>query len=94
MNKRYNTEFYHAVDKLCIKNGLTHRELANIVGISEITLSRYLTGERKISLYVFMSMCKAFKITAEDLYEIYLFSNMEQRVAKYREKHETKGKDN
>lgn len=90
MKKRYNTEFYHAIDKLCIKKRITHRELAEIVGVSEVTLSRCLTGERKISLSVFMGLCKAFGITAEELYKVYLFSNMEQRVAKYRAEHEPK----
>lgn len=92
MRKKYNTEFYHVIDKLCIDKGITHRELAEIVGVSEVTLSRYLTGERTISLSVFMGLCKAFKITAEDLYKKYLFSNMKQRVEKYREEHEATGR--
>lgn len=89
MKKRFNTEFYHVIDKYCVSKSITHRELAEIAGVNEVTLSRYLTGQRKISLSVFMSLCKAFDVRAEDLYKIYLFSNMEQRVAKYREEHET-----
>lgn len=89
MSKRFNTEFYHAIDKLCIDKRITHRELAEIVGVSEVTLSRYLTGERLISLSAFMGICKAFDITAEDLYKTYLFSNMRQRVERYRKEHES-----
>lgn len=89
MKKRFNTEFYHAIDKLCVNKGITHKELAEITGIHEVTLSMYLTGQRKISLSAFMALCKAFDVKAEDLYKTYLFSNIEQRVARYREEHET-----
>ena len=89
MKKRFNTEFYHAIDKLCVEKGITHRRLAEIIGIHEVSLSRYLTGQRKITLSAFMSLCKAFDVKAEDLYKTYLFSNMKQRVARYRAEHET-----
>ena len=89
MKKRFNTEFYHAIDKLCVNKGITHRELAEQIGISEVTLSRYLTGERKIALSAFMGICEAFSVKAEDLYKTYLFSDMKQRVARYRAEHET-----
>lgn len=88
MNKRYNTDFYYTIDKLCIKHGITHRRLAEIVGIDEVTLSRYLTGERIMTLSAFMGICKAFNVTAEELYKSYVYSNMRQRVAKYRAEHE------
>lgn len=84
MSKKHNSEFYYAIDKLCIKKGMTHKELAEFVGVNEPTLSRYLTGVRKIPLSSFMRMCKVFNITAEELYKIYLFSNMERRVTRYR----------
>ena len=89
MKKRLNTEFYHAIDVLCIDKHITHRELAEKVGVSEVTLSRYLTGERLISLSVFMGICKVFDIKAEDLYKTYMFSNMRQRVERYRKEHES-----
>lgn len=79
MKKRFNTDFYHEIDKLCIKNKITHRKLAELVGVSEVTMSRYLTGERKLQLSVFMKMCKIFEITPDELYKIY----MEQVVETY-----------
>lgn len=76
--------FYHKIDELCIKNKITHRKLAEKIGVNEVTLSRYLTGERKLQLMPFMSMCKTLKIDPNALYKIYLFARMEERVAKYR----------
>ena len=78
MKRRFNTEFYHAVDKYCVDNGITHRELALIVGISDVMLSRCLTCERNISLPVFMKMCKAFNLSYDEIWELYnayIFSN-------------------
>ena len=77
-------EFYHRIDELCVKNGITHRQLAEQIGVNEVTLSRYLTGERKVQLMPFMGMCKALKVEPSDLYKTYLFARMEDRVAKYR----------
>jgi DNA-binding Xre family transcriptional regulator len=77
-----NTEFYQAIDKLCAEKGITHKRLAEIAGIHEVTLSRYLTGQRKISLSAFIGICEAFGVKAEDLYKAYLFSNMEHETHK------------
>lgn len=88
MKKRFNTEFYHVIDKYCVKKGITHKELAEKIGVGEGSLSMYLTGQHKITLSAFMGMCDVFGVKAEDLYKTYLFSNMEQRVARYRAEHE------
>ena len=88
MKKRFNTEFYHVIDKYCVNKGITHRELAEKIDVDEVTLSRYLTGQRKITLLAFMEICDVFGVKAEELYKTYLFSCMEQRVARYREEHE------
>lgn len=80
--------FYHKVDELCVKHGITHRQLAEKCGISDVTLCRYLLGERSIQLMPFMAMCRALKISPEDLYSTYLYAGMEKRVAKYRKEHE------
>ena len=77
-----NTEFYHAIDKLCAEKGITHKRLAEIAGIKEVTLSRYLTGQNKIALSAFMGICEVFGVKAEYLYNIYLFSNMEHETHK------------
>ena len=88
MNKAYNTEFYIYIDTLCWKKGITHRELAEECGITEVTMSRYLRGERTLSLATFMRICKIFEIEPNDLYKKYLFSEMRRRVEKYKEEHE------
>lgn len=80
--------FYREIDELCVKKGITHRRLSEIIGVNEVTLSRYLRGERKMQLSPFMAMCKAFDVSAESLYKTYLYANLEKRVAKYREEHE------
>jgi transcriptional regulator with XRE-family HTH domain len=80
--------FYHKIDELCVRHGITHRQLAEECGISEVTLCRYLLGERSIQLMPFMAMCRALKISPEDLYSTYLYARMEKRVAKYRAEHE------
>lgn len=81
-------EFYRKIDDLCVRRGITHRRLAEEIGVNEVTLSRYLTGERKCQLSPFMGMCKVLNIQPEELYKTYLYAQMEQRVAKYRSEHE------
>ena len=34
------------ISQLLIKNGLTQRELAKIVGVTEVSMSRYISGDR------------------------------------------------
>ena len=80
--------FYKVVDTLCAKKGMSHCELADAIGISNVTLSRYLTGQRAVQLSPFMSMCRVLEINPESLYKTYLFARMETRVANYRAEHE------
>lgn len=81
-------EFYRKIDELCVEKRITHRALSKKIGVNEVTLSRYLTGQRMMQLAPFMAMCKVFEIAPEDLYKTYVYSNLERRVAKYREEHE------
>ena len=80
--------FYRKVDELCVKKGITHRRLAEIIGVNEVTLSRYLNGERKMQLGPFMLMCKAFDVSPESLFKTYTYARMEKRVEQYRKEHE------
>ena len=80
--------YYRKVDELCVKRGIMHRALAEKIGISDVTLSRYLTCERSTQLCPFMSICEVFEINPEELYKTYLYARMEQLVAKYRAEHE------
>ncbi|MBR3321834.1 MAG: helix-turn-helix transcriptional regulator [Exiguobacterium sp.] len=81
-------EFYRKVDELCVKKGITHRALAEKIGVNEVTLSRYLLGQRTIQLMPFMGMCKALDVPVEELYKVYLYARLEQRVIRYRTEHE------
>ena len=80
--------FYRVVDTLCAKKGISHRELAERIGVGEVTLSRYLNGERKVQLSPFMSMCKVLDINPESLFKTYTYARLEQRVIRYREQTE------
>ena len=82
--------FYHKIDELCVRNGITHRRLAEECGVNEVTMSRYLMGERKIQLMPFMAICKTLNVSPEDLYSTYLYARMEKRVSRYRAEHEQK----
>lgn len=77
--------FYRVVDTLCAKKGISHRELAERIGVGEVTLSRYLNGERKVQLSPFMSMCEVLDINPESLFKTYTYARLEQRVIRYRE---------
>lgn len=80
--------FYRVVDTLCAKKGISHRELAERIGVGEVTLSRYLNGERKVQLSPFMGMCKVLDINPESLFKTYTYARLEQRVIRFREQTE------
>ena len=80
--------FYNRVDELCIEKRITHRRLAEKIGVNEVTLSRYLTGERRFQLSPFMTMCKVLEVEPTDLFKTYTYAQMEIRVKRYREEHE------
>ena len=80
--------FYRVVDTLCAKKGISHRVLAEKIGVNEVTLSRYLNGERKVQLSPFMSMCEVLNINPESLFKTYTYARLEQRVIRYREQTE------
>ena len=83
--------FYRVVDTLCAKKGISHRELAERIGVGDVTLSRYLNGERKVQLSPFMNMSRALEIDPEALFTIYTYARLEQRVNRYRELTEREG---
>lgn len=47
------------------ENGLTQKELAEKLEITEVSLSRYLNGKRMVKLEVFDKMCEVFNVTAD-----------------------------
>lgn len=78
-------EFYKQIDILCKRKGITHKELAEEIGITQTTLSRYLRMKRTINIYSFMRICKIFDILPETLYKTYLYASLEARVNRYKE---------
>ncbi|MBO5318994.1 MAG: helix-turn-helix transcriptional regulator [Ruminococcus sp.] len=46
---------------------MTQKEFANELGITEATLSRYLTGQREPSLSMIVRMSEVLKCTTDDL---------------------------
>ena len=84
-------EFYRRIDELCVLKGMTHRALSEKIGVNEVTLSRYLRGERAIQLSPFMNMCKVLDVEPTDLFKTYTYARLEQRVKSYREVHEQRG---
>lgn len=53
------------------RNCMTNRAAANKLGISEVSLSRYLNGQRKIPLGVIRSVCGLFVLTIEEVEILY-----------------------
>ncbi|MCI1831510.1 MAG: helix-turn-helix domain-containing protein [Bifidobacterium sp.] len=49
------------------RTGKTNDELAEAVGVSAVTILRYLRGQRQIPIDVFGDLCKALEISAADI---------------------------
>ena len=82
--------YYNKIDEQCKKKHMTHKELAEEIGITEVTMSRYLKCDRATRLCAFMAICRILDIVPEELYKTYLYTRVEMRVRKYREDHQTK----
>ena len=69
------------------KKGYNQKMLAEIIGETEATMSRYLNLKRDCSLSCFMGLCYILKLDFDELYRHYRYSRYEKRVAAYREEH-------
>lgn len=49
------------------RTGKTNEELADAVGVSAVTVLRYLRGQRQIPIDVFGDLCKALYVSAADI---------------------------
>lgn len=49
------------------RTGKTNEELADAVGVSAVTVLRYLRGQRQIPIDVFGDLCKALDVSAADI---------------------------
>lgn len=59
--------FAERVKKLLDARGISQRELADEVGITEVTMSRYITAERVPSATLIPSFAKALHVTCDYL---------------------------
>ena len=49
------------------RTGKTNEELADAVGVSAVTVLRYLRGQRQIPIDVFGDLCKALDVSTADI---------------------------
>ena len=63
--------FYRIIDERCQQMELTHKELAKMVGITEVTMSRYLHVNRVMSAFTWMKMCKVLNLDPDELIQVY-----------------------
>jgi transcriptional regulator with XRE-family HTH domain len=55
------------VRQLMERNGLTQKQLSQLSGITEASVSRYLKGERKARIDIIVNFAKALNVTTEYL---------------------------
>ena len=84
MKEKDVNPFYNRVDSMIRNKGMNHKELAESIGVTPVTLHRYLALERRCSLSVFMGICEEIDISAEDLFRTYTYARLEKRVDDYR----------
>ncbi len=53
--------------ELLKKNNMSQRELAEMVGVSDVSMSRYVNGDRMPKGPVLANMARALQTTSEDL---------------------------
>lgn len=55
------------ISELLQQNGLTQRELAELVGVTEVSMSRYIKGDRTPKAPVIANIAKALHTTSDYL---------------------------
>ena len=60
-------EFEERLKNIMIKQGLTQKELAIRSGITEASMSKYLSGERTPRIDVILNLSRALEITTDEL---------------------------
>ena len=58
------------ISKFLIEKDMSQKELADKVGLSEVTLSRYVNGVREPRVTTVIRIAKALECKVEDLYNI------------------------
>jgi DNA-binding Xre family transcriptional regulator len=62
----WHREFGRKLRKLMFRKGLTQIELANKVGISQATLSNYITGRNMPGFYIIDKLARALDCSTDD----------------------------
>lgn len=60
-------EFKERVKTLMERDGISQKELANLSGISEASVSRYLSGDLKPRMDILTNIAKVFNVTTSYL---------------------------
>ena len=55
------------IARYLVRKGWTQRRLAEEIGITEVTLSRYMSGTRQPTVYSLLRMSRVLGCTMEDL---------------------------
>ena len=55
------------IARYLVRKGWSQRRLAEEIGITEVTLSRYMSGTRQPTVYSLLRISRAFGCTMEDL---------------------------
>lgn len=76
--------FYNRVDSMIRNKGMSHKELAESIGVEAVTLHRHLALKRSCSLSAFMGICEVIGVSAEDLFRTYTYARLAKRVDDYR----------
>lgn len=56
------------IRELLIKNKITEKVLADRIGVSEGSISRYISGDREPKISIVIKMAQVFKCRIEDIY--------------------------
>ena len=60
-------DFVKRLQQLLEKNDISQRELAKKVGVSEVTISRYMSGERNPRIEIARKIAEVFGVTTDYL---------------------------
>ena len=64
--KEFRHEFSIRLQKLLYRSGLTQMDLSDMTGISQATISNYMTGKRSPSFYNLDKIAKALNCSIDD----------------------------
>lgn len=70
---KYKREFDNNVKRRRLELGLTQTELAELVGVSQNSISSIETGQYKPTAYTAALLCEALKCKFEDLFYLLPF---------------------